>query len=142
MNDETKQAKNVIAKIKQLLYNYDLAIVYANGEIKLRQATMKLYSQDKRKNSQRKFIVAKIDKERFEDYIEDLENAKREIMDNLDIILSKYTPKYKQVFIMFFIENRSYDEIANETHYSFDGVCDIIAKLKKDVINMYYIAEN
>ena len=142
MNDDTRQAKNVIAKIKQLLYNFDLAVVYAKGEIKLRQATMNLYSQDKRRYSQKKFIVAKVDKERFEDYVSDLENAKQEIMDNLDIILSKYTPKYKQVFIMYFFENRSYDEIASETHYAIDGLKDIVAKLKKDVINMYYIAED
>ena len=141
MTEDTKQAKNVIQKLKKLLYNYDLALVYAKGEIKLREATMNLYSQDKRRYSQRKFLVAKVEKERFEDYISDLENSKREILDNLDIILSKYTPKYKQVFIMYFLENRSYDEIASETHYTFDGICDIIAKLKKDVIDLYYISD-
>ena len=140
MTESTRTAKTIIDKIKQLLYNYDLAIVYANGEIKLREATMSLYSNDTRKKSQMRFINAKVDKERFEDYVADLENAKREILDNLDIILSKYTEKYKRIFIMFFIENRSYDEICEKTNYTPDAVNKIISKLKSDVIDLYYIS--
>ena len=139
MTDEIKQATTIVDRIKKLLYNFDLAIVYAKGEIRLREANINLYANDTRRYAQRRFVVAKVDKERFENYITELENAKREITDNLEIILSKYTERYKRVFIMYFIENKSYDEIASETHYAIDGLKDIVAKLKKDLIQMYYI---
>ena len=128
MVEDSKQAKTVVERLKKLLYNYDLEIVYANGQVKLRQATMNLYENDSRKSSKKKFVVAKIDKERYENYIDELNNAKREITDNLEIILSKYTPRYKQIFIMYFFENKTYDEICDATAYSFDGLKTIITK--------------
>lgn len=140
MTEQTRQATTIVERIKKLLFNYDLAIVYAKGEIQLRRAAMDLYSNDTRKNSQKKFVVAKIDKERFEDYVADLENAKKEILDNLEIILSKYTERYRQVFIMYFLENKTYDEICAKTNYAPDGLKYAIDKLKKDLIQMYYIA--
>lgn len=139
MTEEIKEATTIVDRIKKLLYNFDLAITYAKGEIKLREANINLYANDGRRYSQRRFINAKVDKERFEIYIKELENAKREILDNLEIILSKYTERYKRVFIMYFIENKSYDEICSETNYAPDGLKDIIVKLKKDLIQMYYI---
>jgi len=141
MIESSKEARTVVDRLKKLLYNYDLEIVYAKGEIKLRQASMSLYENDIRRNSQKKFVVAKVDKERFENYVDELENAKREITDNLEIILSKYTPRYRQVFIMYFFENKTYDEICEATHYAPDGLKKIIQKLKSDLIQLYFVAD-
>lgn len=139
MKNDTRQATTIVDRIKKLLYNYDLSIEYAKGQIKLRQATINLYSNDTRKYSQRKFLIAKIDKDRYENYIAELEDAKRSILDNLDILLSKYTERYKQVFIMYFLQNKTYDEICDATNYAPDGLKDIIARLKGDLIQLYFI---
>ena len=132
-----ERAKNVVERIKVLLMNYDLEITYARGQVRSLEITMKLYQGDKRKDRKAKFLNAKVDKERFEDYIDELLDAKREIMDNISIILSNYTPRYKDVFILYFFENKTYDEICDKTNYSRDAIKTIIAKLKSMVIQLY-----
>jgi len=139
MTDETGLAKNVIERIKVLLFNYDLELTYARGRVREYEITMRLYGNDKRKEFQRKYLSAKVDKEKFENYIDEIIDAKNEIMDNIDIILSNYTPRYKEVFILYFFENKTYDEICDKTNYSRDAIKDIIKKLKCMVIQFYYI---
>lgn len=139
MSEDMEKAKNVIERIKVLLFNYDLELAYARGCVRKNEITMRLYENDHRKDRQRKFLSAKVDKERFENYIDEIIDAKREIMDNIDIVLSNYTPVYKRVFIMYFFENKTLEEISSETNYSFDGVRWIINKLKSLIIQLYYI---
>ena len=135
--DENKQAKTIADKIKKMLMNLELTILYADSEIKIRQATMKLYEGDTNRWKQRKFIEAKIDKERFEVYKEDIEHLHVEIMENIDILLSKHTPRYKQIFIMYFFQDKTYKEIAEETNYSLVAINKIISKLKNDLLTFY-----
>ena len=139
MSGEMEQAKNVIERIKVLLFNYDLELTYARGCVREFEITMRLYQNDHRKDRQRKFLSAKVDKERFENYIDEILDAKKEIMDNIDIVLSNYTPAYKRVFVMYFFENKTLEEISTETNYSFDGIRYIINKLKSLIIQLYYI---
>lgn len=134
--DNKKEAKTVVDKIRRLLFNYDMAIVYAKGEISFREADMELY-RGKGKVGAKKYAIARIDKERYEIYIEKIENAKSELLENLSIMLSKYNNKYKQVFMLFFIESKSYQEIADITHYSFEAVKYIIKRLKRDLLTMF-----
>ena len=134
---ETRQAQTIVDKIKQLLYNYDLTLLYANGEIKIRQSTMDLYSGSKNKYRQKKFIEAKVDKERYEIFVEDLENARKEIKENLEIILSKYQSRYKEIFMLYFFEEKTYKEIAKITSYSIPMITKIIKRLKDDLLTFY-----
>lgn len=136
-NDTTKQAATIVKKIKKLLYNYDLTLVYATGEISLREANMTLYEGDKKRDSQRRFVLAKVEKERYQLFVDEVQKAKKEILNNLDLVLSKYTPRYKAVFIAYFIEEKNYDDICGATHYSRDAVAHIIQKLKADLIDTY-----
>lgn len=136
-NDLTKQAKNVIDKIKKLLFNLEMTIVYANGEIQLRKSTMKLYDGETSKWKRKKFIEAKVDEERFQVFKEDVENTICEIKENLDIILSKYSPRYKNVFVLYFFEEKTQQEIADLTNYSKDSVAKIIQKFRNDLLTFY-----
>ena len=135
--DTSKQAQTIIDKIKQLLFNLELTIVYADGEIAVRRSTMKLYEGQTNRYKQRKFINAKVDEERFQIFKEDVENVKNEIMENLDIILSKYQARYKQIFVMRFFEEKTYQEIADETNYSLVAINRIVARLKNDLLTFY-----
>lgn len=139
MSDEknTKVAKNIVEKIKRMLYNCDLALVYAKGEIEIRNAELKLYEGDNRKQSRFKYIKAKTEKEQYEVFVDDINHTKNEITENLSLILDKYQLKYRQIFLLFFIESKSYQEIADITHYSFEAVKVIIKKLKNDLITLY-----
>lgn len=133
----TKQAKGIVDKIKRLLYNCDLTLAYARGEIQIREAQLSLYEGDMRKSSQRKFVQAKVEKERYEIFVADIEHTKDEITENLSLILDKYQPKYKQIFMLFFLEGKSYQEIAEATNYSFEAIKVIIRRLKNDLITLY-----
>lgn len=120
-----------------MLFNCDLTIVYAKGEIEIRQANMNLNEGSKNKYKQRQFINAKIDKERYEIFVADIEHTKQELLENIDMILDKYQPRYKHVFIAYFLQDKTYSEIAEETNYSLDTINKVIRKLKDDLITFY-----
>lgn len=137
MRDDTKQAQTIATKLKRLLFNLDLTREYAKSEIEIRRATMKLYKGETAKWKQRRFLEAKIDEERYQIYLEDIENVRIELVENIELILSKHTERYKKIFIMFFLEDKSISEIADESHYSVDTVKKIIQKLKQDLLTFY-----
>lgn len=126
--------KSVVDKIRRLFFNYDLTVAYALGEKKIRQEIMDLYRGDDRKPSQKKFIQAKIDAERFEIYMEAVVAAKKELENNVLFVLNRYTEHYKQIFWLHCISGKTYDEIAVQTGYSYEAVKKIIHKVKQDVI--------
>jgi len=136
MSDNSEKGIKVINQIKKLLYNYDMALVYANGEITFRQANMKLYQNSKKKYDRVLFVSNKVDKEKFEIYQQELMKAKNEIVSSVNSILDRYNSKYKQVFIMKFFEEKTIDEIASSLGYSKRAIDDIIAKLKRDFIEI------
>lgn len=129
----------VVDKIRRLLLNYDLTVAYALGEIEVRKSIMDLYRGDTRKPSQRKFIQAKVDKERFEIYVEEVAKAKKELKDNVLYVLNRYNPKYKDIFWMACIEQKTYEEISQITGYSYDAVYKIVHKVKNDIISKFTV---
>lgn len=137
MIEERAKTNTIVKRIKKMLFNYDLATAYVDGEIKLREANMRLYKGDTKKISKRKFILSKVEKERYEIFLEEIAVAKNEILENLNIILDKYQPRYRQVFVAYFLEDKQYCEIEALTNYSYDAVKAIIRRLKNDLIDLY-----
>ena len=135
--ENTNNNNNVIDKIRRLLLNYDLTVGYALGEIKIRQEIMDLYRGDNRKPSQKKFVQAKIDIERYEIYVEEIVKAKKELENNLMFVLNRYTPKYKDIFWWACIEQRNYAEIEELTDYSYPTIKQIVRKVKEDIIGYF-----
>ena len=132
-----KRAQNIATKLKVLLFNLDLTLEYAKSEIEVRRATMKLYQGETAKWKQRRFLEAKVDEERYQIYLEDIIKTRNELLENVELILSKHTERYKKIFLMFFLQDKSITEIADETHYSVDTVKKIIQKLKQDLLTFY-----
>lgn len=139
MAENKEQSKNIASKLKKLLYNYDLTITYIMGEMKLRQANMNLHKGKNTKSSKRKFLENKIEYERYEIFLAEITNAKKETMENLNLILDKYQPRYRQVFIAYFLEDKQYPEIETITNYSPDAIKYIIRRLKNDLIDLYVL---
>ena len=142
MREDTKQQANIIARIRKLILNFELSIEYAKAEIKLREADMKLFessltSPKKKSYRKQQYLNAKIDKEKLEIYLYDVTKARDELHKDLDRVLNNYRPIHKQVIKMFFFEDKTYQEIADTTHYSFDFVKDIISNFKRDILNYY-----
>lgn len=139
MAENKEQSKNIASKLKKLLYNYDLTITYIMGEMKLRKANMNLHKGKNTKSSKRKFLENKIEYERYEIFLAEITNAKKETMENLNLILDKYQPRYRQVFIAYFLEDKQYPEIETITNYSPDAIKYIIRRLKNDLIDLYVL---
>ena len=98
---------------------------------------MRLYKGDTKKISKRKFVLSKVEKERYEIFLEEIAVAKKEILENLNLILDKYQPRYRQVFVAYFLEDKQYWEIEALTNYSYDAIKAIIRRLKNDLIDLY-----
>ena len=137
MIEERAKTNTIVKRIKKMLFNYDLAVAYVKGEIKIREANMRLYKGDTKKTSKRKFVLSKVEKERYEIFLEEIAVAKKEILENLNLILDKYQPRYRQVFVAYFLEDKQYCEIEALTNYSYDAVKAIIRRLKNDLIDLY-----
>lgn len=127
----------IVDKIRRLLLNYDLTVAYALGEIEIRKQVINLYKGDERKPSQKKFIQAKIDAERYEIYVEEVVKAKKELEKNLMFVLNRYAPRYRDIFWWHCIELKSYDDIAAETGYSVVALKKIVHRVKEDVISFF-----
>lgn len=138
MSENTEKAKTIVDRIRKLLFNYDLSIAYGKSEIHRRSIEMELY-EGKQGNAYKKFVAAKVEKERFELYVDEMENAKKELLENFNLITDKYIGKYRQVFVAYFIENKSYEEIAEITSYSFEAIKWIIRKLKRELLDLFIV---
>jgi DNA-directed RNA polymerase specialized sigma24 family protein len=136
MKEENKKIQTVVDRIRVLLFNYDLAIQMAQTEIKKRTADIELYKGHGGKTG-RKFLVAKVEKERYERYVNELIILKNELIEGLEIILDKYSNSYKQVFMLYFIERKSLEEIKRQTCYSLTAIKYIVNKFRSELITMF-----
>lgn len=138
MENDTKQAKTIVDRIRKLFFNYDLAIAYGRSEVKRLSIEMEK-NQHKGGAGSKKFVVAKVEKERFELYVAEMENAKKELIDNFELITDKYVGSYSEIFVAYFIEGKTYKQIAEMTNYSFEAVKWIIRKLKRDLLDFFIV---
>ena len=127
----------VVDKIRRLLLNYDLTVAYALGEIEIRKEIMALYKGDDRKPSQKKFIQAKVDLERYEIYVEEVIKAKKELVDNLNYVLKRYTERYQKIFWLALIEQKPYAEISDKTGYDYETIKKIVHRVREDIIGWF-----
>lgn len=135
MSDQ-QQGENAITQFKKLLYNFDVMIEYAKGEIAMHDCNMKLYANSRKKKEKAKFVSHKIDKQKFEIYLEELINAKKEIIANLNSVIDKYNPIYKKIFYMKYFEEKTNEEIADNFGYSLSGIKKICKKMREDFIDI------
>ena len=81
MIEERAKTNTIVKRIKKMLFNYDLAVAYVQGEIKIREANMRLYKGDTKKISKRKFVLSKVEKERYEIFLEEIAVAESSNVD-------------------------------------------------------------
>ena len=137
-----EHGQQIADNIRKLLLNCDLRIVYAEGEIKLANEELKALSKlaDTRAGK-RKAIRAKARAETYKIFSKNVNKIKGEITLALDTVLSRYTPKYKTIWWMYFIEQASIDDICSAVAYSRANVNVILKKLRLD-LNHYYKGSN
>ena len=117
--------------------NSDLCVTYTEALIQQIDAEMKLYEGKQDKYSKRKFVELKIDKEKNIQYLEDTIAIKQKLVANVEKVIDKYNSRYKKVFVYFFIENKSYREIADAVGYSEDRIKQILQILRRQLVLNY-----
>ena len=144
MEEESKQY-NIIAKIKSLLLNYDMAIAYCTGEIDLRQISVGVYEQEdpegKSKLKQRKIINLKADIEMYESFLNALLQKRKKLTDSLEFIFDRFNNKalMKNVFYNYFIKNYSIEKLKEENiNATEEEIKQAINDLKSEIIEFYY----
>ena len=133
----TEKAKDITSRIRSFLLNSDLCVTYTEALIQQIDAEMKLYEGKQDKYSKRKFVELKIDKEKNIQYLEDTIANKQKLVANVENVIDKYNSRYKKVFVYFFIENKSYREIADAVGYSEDRIKQILQILRRQLVLNY-----
>ena len=137
MGSEQERGQRIADNIRKILLNCDLRLVYAEGELKLAQEDFKLHSKVSGRAHARKALYAKARCDTYKVYMKNVSKIKGEISLGLDTVLSRYSPKYKQIWIMYFIEQASIDDICSAVCYSRGNINVIIKKLKMDLNHFY-----
>ena len=121
--------------------NSDLCVTYTEALIQQIDAEMKLYEGKQDKYSKRKFVELKIDKEKNIQYLEDTIANKQKLVANVEKVIDKYNSRYKKVFVYFFIENKSYREIADAVGYSEDRIKQILQILRRQFAGLVLLCK-
>lgn len=135
--EDAKKGQEIAENLRKILLNIDLRIVYAEGERKLAQEDYLLNAKMGDKKHTLVALQAKARSECYEQYIVNIKKVKSEITFSLDAVLSRYTPKHKTIWTMYFLEKRSIDDIASAVNYSRESVNKIVQKLKLDLFENY-----
>ena len=137
--EETKKEEfkpnNSAEKIRKLFFNYDLELLAGKGELDLNKAKIKRYATKKNKKELELYTSSLIEEAKITTYIEQLTKGKNEVYENLEAILKTYTPKYRDIWMMYFISQKTHQEISDATFYSIENVKKVIKKLKNDLIS-------
>ena len=137
MSEEAKKSQHIGDHIRKLLLDIDLRIVHAEGESKVAQREFECHSKINTVRNQKIALEAKMRKECYANYVESLQKAKTSINNDLDRVLSTYNNRYKRIWVAYFIEKKTYDEIAVEVNYTRENVKKVVFRLKEDLVKNY-----
>lgn len=137
-----KRGQLIADNIRKILLNVDLRIVYAQGEIETARADYALYARLDGVGNERRALTAKSRIECYKIYIKNIMKVKSEVTLGLDKVLERYTPKQKRIWVMYFLEKATINEIATEAGYVTRNVDKIIQQFKLDLNDFYKEAED
>lgn len=125
--------KNAVEQLKKTFYNYDLQIVRAEYEIKLRNEIINLYQNSTNKKELSFVAVALVEKENYQVFKNKLNEHKKSLTDKIRLVSEKYNGVYSDIFMDFFFKGLTIEEIAEKTGYKTYYVEKAIFKLKQDL---------
>lgn len=79
------------------------------------------------------FLIAKLTREKYIAYLKELENVKEKTEKEISDIVNKYDRSHQEIWMEYFIKQKTFEEIASSTHYSVRQVKRIISKQKDDL---------
>lgn len=134
---EGLDGKTIADLLRADLLNYELAIQSATARIAFYNALMKRLKGKRSPKSKRDFVRAKVNREIYETYLEDVLRAKDELEHGIDCCFGSYPRAYRSVFKLAFLENLPPDKICEQTGLSLKAVEFIVAKMERDLLVFY-----
>lgn len=136
-SEEIKQIKNVknpADNYRKTLFNYDLEIANVISQSKFFAAREEMYRDDKTTKGKNAYYQAVITLRKLQTFLNALKQAKNETWEDLDKIVSRYNSKYKKIWLLYFIEDYTIQEVAEAIPYDLRNLKRIIKSMKQDLI--------
>lgn len=130
------RSKGVIAKIKKSLVNYDLLIENIKSEIELREEKMDFLSCSTKKKDLKDFAVAKVEKENYEVFLSRIQRQKNSLVRRVQIVIDKYYYDNHNIFSLYYIEEKSLDEIEAITGINKKALDGLIQRIDNDIFEI------
>ena len=128
---------NIADSLRAELLNYELAIPLAESRIKYFGAVVERCRNGATRKVKRRFVYAKIARDSYERYRDDLLQAREALARGIDSCLGSYPAEYRNVFWEVLLKERSPAEAALFLGMSEEAVERIAAKLRSDLHRLY-----
>ena len=119
------------------MYNIDLALATACANIDYLKARIERYKDQKNVREQKKYIYANIELEKACIYVDKLQNSKKEMVENINLVLAKYNKEHREVFVMYYVNDYTIEYIAKATKLSVEAIKKIVGDFDEDLIELY-----
>jgi len=128
---------NVADMLRAELLNYELEVQRAESRIAYFGAVMDRTSGSKSRRKSRTFVYAKVEREAWICYRDDLLQAKSELARGIDGALGSYPDAHRKIFWECLLNEREPSVVASEMGMSLKAVERIRNKLMRDLHSLY-----
>ncbi len=128
---------NLADLLRAELLNYELAIQLAESKIAYFSSRMERDKGLPMAKTKSRFVYAKIAKERWETFRDDVLEIKKSLAQGIDSALAAYPALHRQIFSLYFLEQASIDECAAKTGLTSRQVKAIVEKINGDLHELY-----
>lgn len=128
---------NVADMLRAELLNYELAIQHAESRIAYFSAVMARNGGSESARKDRRFVYAKVARETWTCFRDDLLKAKTSLEKGIDNALGSYPAEYRAVFRECLLEGREPAEASERLGMTETAVRRIYAKLRRDLHTLY-----
>ena len=130
----SKRYTNILDKLKKLRNTIDFEIVICKKEIRLREIRMSEVSGQSSTRGKRRLITAKVEKEKYENAIQDLLSLQKELSDDILQVVTRHSNEYCNIISKYLTTKVTMQELADEMQMPKDKVIEVINNFENEII--------
>lgn len=136
-NQKISRGDLITEKIRKVLINIDFKIAYAVAQLKIANENYKFFVKLEGNKNKQQALENKILIVCYKIYLKNLKDIKKQMMVDIKKILSRYYKKQKIIWIKYFINNESIEDISLSVDQSTQKIEKLIDKFKNDINYIY-----
>lgn len=121
------------SRIKSTLIQIDMNIAVDTAQMKVADADYRKYIHSNFPNLRQKGVVAQAMKLIYSNHIQDLTNARAELLANIDFALRGFPESWRTVWKMYYFTSLDVNDIGDRTGYAGEYVRKIIRLMKSEM---------